>query len=45
MEQSLAGLFSEETIMDNSSIWRSILVFILIVAVIGALGVLFFAGH
>lgn len=31
--------------MDNSSIVRSILTFVLIVLVIGSVGVLFFAGH
>lgn len=28
-----------------SSIWRSIMLFIVIVLVLGVLGVLFFAGH
>ncbi len=31
--------------MDNSSIVRSILTFLLIVLVIGSVGLVFFAGH
>ncbi len=31
--------------MDNSSVWRSILVFIIIVLLIGSVGMLFFAAH
>lgn len=31
--------------MDNSSVWRSILTFLVLVLFIGTLGVLFFASH
>ena len=35
----------KEDIMDNSSVWRSILTFFVLVLFIGTLGVLFFASH
>ena len=45
LETRVPSSLIQEGIMDNSSVWRSILTFFVLILVIGTLGVLFFASH
>lgn len=41
----LTSSVSQEDTMDNSSVWRSIMTFFVLILFLGTIGVLFFASH